>query len=94
MSLPWSLSVSCLCLFPYPCVSYEEEDTCVSSHIHPRTRCTSRAPFFLTPRSRSVTEDVSIGCGGQAVTMSGTAANGGLVDPSEMLMLQLDFHWY
>jgi len=29
-----------------------------------------------------------------AVTMSGTAANGGLVDPSEMLMLQLDFHCY
>jgi hypothetical protein len=48
----------------------------------------------LSSRSRSVTEDVSIGCGGQAVTMSGTAANGGLVDPSEMLMLQLDFHWY
>ena len=29
-----------------------------------------------------------------AVTLSGTAANGGLVDPSEMLMLQLDFHCY
>mmetsp|Transcript_66846 Transcript_66846/g.139308 ORF Transcript_66846/g.139308 Transcript_66846/m.139308 type:complete len:396 (+) Transcript_66846:152-1339(+) len=29
-----------------------------------------------------------------AVTMSGTAATGGLVDPQEMLMLQLDFHCY
>lgn len=29
-----------------------------------------------------------------AVTLSGTAANGGLVDSQEMLMLQLDFHCY
>jgi hypothetical protein len=27
-----------------------------------------------------------------AVTMAGTAASGGVVDPQEMLMLQLDFH--
>jgi len=29
-----------------------------------------------------------------AVTLSGTAAAGGVVDSSEMLMLQLDFHCY
>jgi len=29
-----------------------------------------------------------------AVTMSGTAASGGSVDPEQMLMLQLDFHCY
>ena len=29
-----------------------------------------------------------------AVTLAGTAAHGGLVDPQEMLMLQLDFHCY